>query len=336
MPDYKILANSRNITGTIVERFVSMVITDETGTDSDQFDLVLADHEPGNPIAMPPAGAELEIYLGYDGAVQKMGRFVVGEIEVSGWPGALVVRGTAAPYTETPAGKTDLQSQKSRSWPNGTKLQDMVAKIAKEHGLTAAVSSSLQSLTLGHLDQTEESDISFLIRIAKRYDAIAKPADGKLIVAKRGEMKTVGGEDLPQITIDAREVSRWRMQRTERESSGTVIAYWHGKRTAKKNEVTVGSGEPVRRLRHWYPTEEEAKHAAQAELDRRERGGHKLSLSTVGNPAICAESPLLLTGFRPGVSGDDWLITRAVHSLSKRDGYVCDVEAEKQQQSEAE
>ena len=54
----------------------------------------------------------------------------------------------------------------------------LVATIAGEHGLKAAVSSDLAKNQVGHNDQVNESDIAFLTRIAYRYDATAKPVEG--------------------------------------------------------------------------------------------------------------------------------------------------------------
>lgn len=45
---------------------------------------------------IPATGAELELVLGYDGELARVGGFVVDEIETSGWPGELVVRARAA------------------------------------------------------------------------------------------------------------------------------------------------------------------------------------------------------------------------------------------------
>lgn len=333
-PEYKVIANRQDITAIIGERFVALSITDESGTESDAIDIVLADHDRTRPVELPPTGAELEVYIGYDGSLQRMGLYVVDEVELAGWPGTLTIRGKASPFTGSKDGKTDLLTQKSRSWPKNTTIGALVAKIAKEHKLTPAVAASLSGKVLPHTDQTDESDISFLTRIAKRHDAICKPADGKILFAKRGQMQTVGGEDLPEIAISAMECSRYCMTLAKREEAGTVVSYWHAKRTAKKNEVSVGSGEPVRRLRHWYQDEEAAKEAAQAELDKRIRGEHKLTLTMPGDPLLCAESPLVASGFRPGIDGK-WLATRVSHTLSKATGYVCDIEAEKEK-AEAE
>lgn len=327
-PEFRVVANTVDITNTISDRLVGITLTDEAGIQSDVIDIVLADHDPEKPIQMPDTGAELEVLFGYDGVLLPMGLFVVDEIELSGWPGTMTIRGKAAPYNTSKGGKTDLQTQKSRSWPKGTKLDDLVAKIAKEHGMEPAVSDSLKSITLPHFDQTDESDMSFLVRVAKRYDALAKPAGGKLVMAKRGESKSASGESLPAIQVTADMVSRYQMTLAKRDSPGTVIAYYHQNRSAKKIEVKLGKGEPVRRLRHWYPDEDSAKQAAQAELDKRARGENKITLTMPGDPLLAAESPINIRGIRGGVDGD-WLVSRATHNMTKSGGYVCDVECEK-------
>ncbi|USI86870.1 hypothetical protein LZ086_00110 [Acinetobacter johnsonii] len=57
-----------------------------------------------------------------------------------------------------------------------------MTKIAREHGLEPIVSKSVSALKLPHFDQSDESDLNFLLRIAKRYDAVCKPAGGKLLL----------------------------------------------------------------------------------------------------------------------------------------------------------
>lgn len=334
-PAFQILANNQDATRRIAERFSRITLTDECGMESDSVEIVLSDHDPLQPIEMPETGAELEVFLGYDGVLELMGLYVVDEVELAGWPGSLTVRGKAAPYSTSTGGKTDLQTQKSRSWPKGTKLGDLVATIAGEHGMEPAVSEALQTISLPHLDQTEESDMSFLVRLGKRYDAVSKPAGGKLIMTKRGEGKSITGEDLPRIQVHSRDVSRYMMTLARRESPGTVIAYYRATRSAKREEVKVGSGEPVRRLRHWYQDEEAAKEAAQAEMDKRIRGEHKLTLTLPGQPGFVAESPITVSGFRDGIDGD-WIVTRAVHNITKATGYLCDLECEKPNATDAE
>lgn len=327
-PTFSITANQADITAAILDRFISLTLTDAIGMESDTLEITLADNDPLVPISIPPTGAELELAMGYDGINTPMGLFVCDEVEVAGWPGEMVIRARAAVYEKSKGGKTDLQTQKTRSWDAGTTLAAMVEKIASEHSLTAAVAESLKSIQLPHTDQADESDINLLTRLAKKYDAIVKPAAGKLVLAKRGESKSVGGEELAPVALVPSDCINFRMVLAKRETAGQVVAYWHAVKEAKRNEVKVGTGEPVRRLKQYYPTEEMALAAARADLARRERGQQTISLSCDGSPAILAEAPLTLAGFRPGVDGD-WLISRVTHRIDAIGGYTCDVEAEK-------
>ena len=325
-PDYKLLANSTDITALIRERLISLRFTDEAGLQSDALEISLADDDPDEPIAMPPTGAELELFLGYDGKADRMGLFVVDEIELEGWPGVMTIRAHAAPFDQSKGGKNTLQSQKTRSWAKDTKLGDLVKKIAKEHRLEPAVSASLATIPLPHMDQSDESDMHFLVRVARKYDAVVKPASGKLVIAKRGETKSVSGQQLPTITLKPADVKGWRVTQAKRENSGMVVAYYHQTKKAKRTEVKVGAGEPVTRLRMHYPTQAMAKAAAQAELDKRSRGEVTLSVDVIGRTDLMAEAPLTTAGFRDGVNGN-WIITRVEHELTN-DGYVCSIDAE--------
>lgn len=324
-PTFAVIANSQDITATIVERFMELSQTDETGVTSDMLEITLANYEPC--IQLPPTGAELELFLGYDGANERMGMFVCDEIEASGMPRQLVIRARGAIFDKTPKGKANLQSQKERSWPKGTKLTDMVAKIAKEHGMEPLVSASLKSIVLPHIDQASESDLNLLVRIGKNYDAIVKPSDGKLVVAKRGESKSASGQTLPTISLTPPDVTRWRTMRTARESSGTVVAYYHANKSSKRHEIKVGSGEPVTRIKKYFPEKEMAVAAAKAELSKRDRQKVAVSITMPGRNDLAAECPLTLAGFMDGSDGK-YIVTRVAHNVTKDGGYSCSLEAE--------
>ena len=325
-PTFRILANEADITGTLQSRLISLRYTDASGVESDILEVVVSDADPDAPIQQPPPGAEMQLFLGYDGLSQYMGAFVADEIEMSGWPSEMTIRARSAVFAKSKKGKTGLQSQKSRSWPKDTKIGDMVSKIAKEHSLTPKVSESLKSIKLPHIAQTDESDLNFLSRIARKYDGVVKPVGENLIFAKRGETKSVSGENLPPVVLTPGQVSRFRVVTSTRETAGMVVAYWHAVKNAKRHEVKVGEGEPVKRLKMYYPTQEMALAAARAELDRRKRHKTTISIQFPGDPNVAAEAKLVLAGFREGVDGE-WLITRVEHTLGSG-GYVCSVEAE--------
>ena len=326
-PAFKLLANTTDVTAKLSGRLISLNLSDGVGYESDLLEITLADDDPLIPIDMPETGAELELFLGYDNWTQRMGLFICDEVELAGWPGTMTIRARAATYDKSKGGKTDLQTQKSRSWTKGTKFGDMVKKIASEHGMESAVSESMAKITLPHTDQADESDLNLLLRLAKKYDGVVKPSGGKITVTKRGEGKTASGEELPTIVLTASDCTAFRLTSQKRENAGTVVAHYQVTKKAAKYDVKVGEGEPVKKIGKYYPTKEMALDAAKAELAKRQRDQVTVSVTLPGDPTIAAECKLVLVGFRPGVDGE-WLITSANHRLDDN-GYSCDVEATK-------
>jgi phage protein D len=325
-PSVRLVANSNDITAIIMQRFVSLHLTDETGNTSDMLEITLSDHDPSAPIQFPPTGAQLQLSLGYDGIYTDMGSFIVDEIELSGWPGQMHIRARAAAFDMGNDGAFHLQTQKVRSWPAGTTIGAMVQKVAKEHGMAGLVAASLAGIALPHVDQQDESDLNMLLRIAKKYDAVVKPNGAKLVMAKRGEFKSVSGQTLPTISLDAKDCSGWSMTQQRRETAGTVVAYYHSTKQAKRHMVSVGSGEPVKRIKQYFVTQAEALAAARAELAKRTRGMLKMHITLTGRPGIGAESQVQLSGWRDGVPAD-WIATRVEHVVDSR-GYECALELE--------
>lgn len=328
-PTYRLIANSQDITDIIKDRLSSIRYTDATGFESDILEISLTDHKNDEPITLPPTGAELQLFLGYGDVADLKGVFVVDELNMGGGAGKsgyMTILARATPYDLSKGGKSTLQSQKRRIWRRGTRLGDMVAKIAREHGMEYALSQSLKTVQLPTIDQSNESDINLLLRLARKYDAMVKPSGGKLIFAKRGEMKTLGGEQLPTVILKPEEVESWEVHLARRETSGMVVASWHVPKTATKHQIKIGSGEPVTRIRTVFQTREMAYAAARAEYDKRKRAGTKLTLSLAGRADMLAEAPLSLSGWRQDVP-TDWIITGVTHSVGS-DGWNMDVEAE--------
>lgn len=319
-------ANREDIKAAIMERLFSMQITDGAGFESDQLDMVLVDDDPQRPLKVPPRGAEIEIDLGYSEYYRNMGLFVVDELELAGWPMALVVRARAAPFNATKFGKKELQTQKNRSWEKGTTLKKLVETIAGEHGMEAAISASMAGIELPHFDQKEESDINFLLRIVRKYDGIVKPAGGKIVVTKRGEGVNANGEKLPTVTLGRMEIVDFRWSDKSREASGTVIAYYKTSKKSARNELTIGEGEPVKRIGTNYPTKDMALAAAKAVLAKNQRSETTLNLTVMGSPEFMAEMFVKIEEVHP-VLDREWLVKTCRHRIGE-EGYITDLELE--------
>ena len=319
-PDFRIeVDGSQDATAAIRDRLLQLSVTDEAGEQSDSAEIRIDDR--GGAVALPRKGSRLSISLGWlDGKMTPAGEFTVDETALEGPPDTLVIRARGADM------RSSLKSRKSRSWSD-VSLGELVAGIASEHGLEGRVGESLRAVRIPHLDQTEESDLHLLTRVARDYDAIAKPASGKLLLVPRGEASSATGRRMPAVEIEPADASRWRASLADRGDYSAVTARWRDAGAAGSVTEEAGSGEPVYALRRLYPSSGEARDAARAKLRELLRGTGRLAITLEpGKPEIAAEAELLLKGFRDGLEGR-WICTRAVHRIGDG-GYSTSVTAE--------
>jgi len=318
IPIFRIIANSKDVTDRIRDRLLSLRVTDKAGNESDSCEIHLDDRD--HLIELPAHGAVLDVALGYEETgLTRMGRYTVDEVEISGPPDSVKIRATSADM------RTSLKSCRIREW-HDTNMLDLVTTIAKTHGLTPRVGEFLQTIDIPHLDQTYESDLHLLTRLAKQYDAVAKPAGGYLLFVPRGEAKSATGQSITTIALTPGDVTSWRVTMANRGNYSRVIAHYHDKDAAEVVYIEAGSGDPAFCLRNSFPDEETARKAAHAKLDRLTRGTETLSLSAPGDPRLAAETTVRLSGFRSGANGD-WTATGATHELSGG-GYRTTVDCE--------
>ncbi|WP_035216179.1 phage late control D family protein [Desulfobulbus elongatus] len=317
-PDFRVTADSKNITEAIRSRLLELRVRDEAGLDSDTCEIRLDDRAPH--IALPRTGAKLEVHLGYrQTGLVAMGKWTVDEAGVSGPPATLNLRARAADLLAA------IKSPRERSWPDGTTLGALVTTIAGAHDLVPAVSATLAGIVLPHIDQTE-SDLNLLTRLARDHDAVAKAAGGRLLFCPRGEAKSAGGTPLARIELTWTDLGTYEAVYTERGKYSAVIAHWQDVQGGERIPVKAGAGEPELTLRRTYPDEATAWAAAKSRLSALERGAATLRLSCRGNVRLMAEARLVISDVRPGVDGE-WSVVRVEHVYNGQ-GYHCEVEAE--------
>lgn len=323
-PVCRILADGADITRHIADRLVSLTVTDEAGSTSDTVRLVLDDRDA--VFELPPTGALLTVGLGYleTGGAIDMGVYVVDELAFEGPDRRFSISAKAGDSFDREA-PGRLKAPKSRSW-HGTTIGAMVESIAKAHGFEAVVSRDLGAIAIDHLDQTEESDVALLRRLAKDNGAVVKPASGKLLFVEEGSARTASGKPMPAVTLRPERCSRWSVKIAKRGAHKTVVAEWHDQATGELRREASGSGEPEQVLRHTHASADEAKRASAAGLQRAQRGEMTADIEAVGDPDLVAEAALTLAGFRVGVDGE-WVISRATHTLTAT-GYTTSLSAE--------
>lgn len=110
---------------------------------------------------MPRRGVELSPALGWKGeALFLKGTYTVDEIEHSGMPDRLTLRARSTNSRQT------LNTKREKSW-HQISVGEMVREIAGRHKLKMAVGEDMAKMAVDHIDQTNEPDASFLMRLAK-------------------------------------------------------------------------------------------------------------------------------------------------------------------------
>lgn len=349
-----------------VSRIVSIELTDKRGFEADELTLELDDCD--GALAIPSTGSKITLHLGYQetGIVDK-GEYLFSEFTHTGAPDRLSITARAADLAET------LAQQKERSWHKKT-LYQIVEAIAKEHGYPYRIAEQYRRETIAHIDQTNESDASFLSRLAERYDAIATVKAGRLLFIPAGEAQTASGAPITPLTITRASGDNHSFNYSATNSYNAVRAYYTDKRTGRRKEVVINkdnlqpkrktvagktpSGKTNRRsrrkhgrhatrtvettrqintdglkiktLRHLYASEQTALTGARAAFRRLLRGAAQFSLTlAAGRPDLTPETPVSVSGFKPEIDSQQWLIKEISHRLDSG-GYSCHIQLEGQ------
>ena len=311
-PDYRLEAGGADVTEAVRAHLVELRVTLTSDTASDSLSVTLDDVV--GALARPAAERALRLSLGYVGAaLAPMGVYYHTETDVDLAPRRLTVRAAAADYRRL----ATLKAPRTRTFDDTT-LGGLVAAIAGEHGYAAAVAPALAAQRLPHVDQTAESDLSLLHRLARHYDATLKAAGGRLVLMSRGAGRSaVAGALLPAFVAapGAGDVLSGRVSWRGRPRYGSVVASYWDAGAARMMHVRAGDGAPAFVMRESRPDRAQAAADAAAHLARLSRQTAALDLALVGNPALVAEGRITTRGWGEGTDGQ-WTITRAEHALS--------------------
>ncbi|MEJ2418436.1 MAG: phage late control D family protein [Exilibacterium sp.] len=318
-PDYRLTLAGQTISPALGARLQSLNLIDQRGFESDQLDITLTDHD--NRLQLPPRGAELQLAIGWQGeGLINRGTYIVDEVEHSGAPDTLTLRGRTADLRQ------GLPDKRRQSWHELT-LGDLITTIAARYGLSPRVADTLATTTIEHVDQTDESDLHFLTRLGERFDATATVKAGYLLFIPAGQATAASGLAIPPVRLSRQDGDRHRYIINDRDAFSGVIEYWHDINTAERHRVLVGSDKKPKRLRETSVNEKEARENARAEWNRIRRAGASFTLELAeGRPDLYPEKPVIADGWKPEIDDTPWIITQVTHSI--RNAYTANVQME--------
>ncbi|MGV8925685.1 MAG: phage late control D family protein [Ewingella sp.] len=322
------------------KRLVSLTITDNRSFEADTIDIVLEDAD--GAIQLPPRGTQISVAIGWEGQpLVYKGMYTVDEITHAGPPDRLTISARSVDFRDT------FNVKREYSWHNTT-VSYVVRAIASRYGLKAGISTDLADIEIDHADQTSESDISFLTRMAEMLGAATTVKNGTLLFITPGSGRSASGKVLPSIKITRQSGDQHNFRIADRDAYTGVTAYWMDLGFGKKRKTTVrgkrkprkekssskegnyleGADGNVYVLRSTFKTEEAAKRAATVKWQQLKRGAAEFSMTLGrGIPELYPELHAEMSGFKSVIDEADWTITKAVHNISGH-GFTTELEFE--------
>ncbi|RLM23698.1 hypothetical protein BIY29_10395 [Brenneria alni] len=326
VPGFNITMGGKTL-ALLDERLISLSMTDNRGFDADQLTISVDDAD--GRIDLPPRGAELSVSLGWKGeALVHKGIFVVDEVAHSGPPDAIEITARSADFRD------EFNVKREVSWHDVT-VERVVSAIAHRYSLKPLISAQLMGLEIDHADQTQESDMSFLTRMAEMLGAIATVKNGCLLFILPGGGVSASGKPLPAAEITRSSGDRHSFRIADRDAYTGVRAYWLDLNFGKKKKVSVKKRTPQKKqeksssregdymegedgnvyvLRKTYQNETAAKRAAAAKWQQLQRGAAQFSITLArGRADLYPEVPVSVSGFKSDIDKQEWIISRIEH-----------------------
>lgn len=322
-PTYRLVVAGKDITPAVDARLVRLTLTEGRENQADQLDIVLSDHD--GRLAIPRKEAEISLELGWEGVpLIDKGTFVVDESEHSGAPDIITIRARAADLGG------EIRKRNEKSW-HDTTLGAILATLAKRNSLTHKVDEKLGATQVQHIDQTNESDMHFITRLARKYDAVATVKKKHLLFMPINGTKTSKGDSLPTIEITRMDGDQHRWASSTRDAYDGVKALWNDRKFGKRKEVIAGKKDGnLKTMKETFGSEADALHAAKAELQRINRGMATFDLDlAMGRPELMPQSPVRVIGFKPEIDGQGWLVKEVTHTLDDNGGLSSKVQMER-------
>jgi uncharacterized protein len=320
------LEDGTDLADKVRPRLLSLRLSEKREDDADEIDLVLQNTD--GLLAIPRTGVRIALALGWEagadvpqGLVDK-GRFTIDEIELSGPPDQISIRGRSADLTGA------LRKRETRTWRETT-LGSILGEIAARHNRFARIGGGLADAAIDVIEQEGKSDMAFVRDLGKRYDAIATWKDDYLLFLPIGSGATAAGAPLPGLVLTRRDGGSWTFREGQRESYKGAEAQWQDSAAGRRRTVKVdgpatppdprapvegeGGNAPTttepKKLKRVYASEAEARQAAEAAASRAARTPYEFSFDiAIADPAIQPDMKVTLQGWNPVIDGIAWLV----------------------------
>ena len=280
-----------------------------------QADMLTLNIDASDLSSAPPSGTSYQVYI--EG--ESRGVFNVSHVTPTWFPKRLSITLSPAKFTTSDA--TGFREARTQTYENLT-LDELAKTLMVKHGYKVIVDPSIASKKITLETQSQETDSSFLYRIAKdKFDALTKPIDDKYIIGRRGAIKKLSGANLAPVVINHTEdgyspiLSGQAPIPTQGRWKG-VKAKWHDTQKGATQELELGESN-FTTLPLLYESETEAREAAEAKLRSIKRAGQTLTMTINGQKGLFAEALLMVNNLFSPFTDEPWSIDQVTLNGSR-------------------
>jgi len=289
------------------EKIVSATFSDKAGNKSDQLSITLIPSVP----RPKPATKVTFILANSAGETLPCGTFYVQSISRS--------NNEALRFTATSVEFSEKQKKKYSNHYKDTTLKSVVEKIAKELGHKLKFETS--DVKLKSINQTDETHISFLDRLAKEYDVLFSIKNNIIYFVSKN------WDNLPKYSVFANQCSNSEIIHSTKTFYKSCIIRFRDRKKGKWIEVKVDDGSPTLEIKCDCQTKEDARIKAQNALHKMQRGTVRGNLTTIGQKAYAGTHLELKETFGNEDDGV-YFIESATHKFTHRGGWITSLEFE--------
>lgn len=334
-PDWTVTYGQKDITHDITPYVLSVSYTDKLSGESDEIQIELEDTEllwQGD--WYPGKGDMITVSLGYAGTkLLAAGTFSIDEIELSGPPDTVSIRGLAASVTAA------MRTKSNRGFENTT-LGAIAQRIAKKHGLQLV--GQIESLQVDRVTQYAETDLAFLKRLATEYGYMVKITHTQIIfshlvsLVDAPSVKTLSRADISRFSFRDTINRIYKQARLKHQHSQSKKMVTYGVQddgevgTVKTETITTTSSRgkttsgDTLNIHGRAANSDVAGVKTRAAMNLKNQYQKVASLTLAGDTSVRAGNSIDLAGF--GQLSGKWLTGSATHHLDRSGGYVTDTE----------
>ncbi|MBP5966358.1 phage late control D family protein [Pseudomonas iridis] len=311
------------------QRLISWEHIDAAGFESDQLTLTI---DLEGLEGLPSLGGKIGLMVGYrETEMVDKGQFKVTRLTPTLFPFRLTLVATAAPFSKDD--ETGFKQRRTASH-GPTTLGGLFRELVLRHGFSPRVAPEVSLIKIDHVDQSNETDMGFLTRLAKKYNVIAKPYDDVYVLARPGQTKSLSGKILPNVTLSVTSNNRpgdhafisATLEESAREQAKGCKTCFVDAATGVLRWIETGLA-PFKTIRQKQPNEAQAIAVGEGEVRKMLRHKYKVKITCPGNPRLAAEGLVLLDDTWPDFMRGRWSIDKVTASGNRENSYRCLIDA---------